>query len=170
MNGTVEQLGTDVFRHQHEVIASELDEIAGELGRIRAEGSGWRPASATLRRLLVLLECDVERHAEEEEQLLYGPLMRSEGKLTPTLSECFAEHGDLRLDVEKLRHDLVMAQSGHTDDATLFDDCDRIIRLLRVHMAREDEVLFLAAEQLLDRAQLAKVADTVAATHHSNRS
>lgn len=154
MSSTIEQLGTDAFREQHRVISAELDEIASELDTIRARGGGWRDATGTLRRLLVLLECDVERHAEEEEHQLYVPLERAKGGHSPALAECYAEHGALRLGVERLRHDLVTAPSHPGADAALFEDCDRLIGLLRVHMAREDEVLFLAAEQALDRSEL----------------
>lgn len=157
MVGTIEELRTDAFREQHRIIAAELDEIASELNTVRARGGGWRESAATLRRLLVLLECDVERHAEEEEHQLYLPLERMKGGHSPALAECYMEHGELRLGVEKLRHDLVAAPSHPGADRALYDDCDRLISLLRVHMAREDEVLFLAAEQALERTELSAI-------------
>jgi hemerythrin-like domain-containing protein len=159
MASNVELLGTDLFREHHRIIRQELSEIEAELEHVQSTQGTWREAVPTLRRLLILLEADVERHAEEEEHLLYGPLGHHLGGLTPTLSECYREHRDLRLEVEGLRHELMMAFSGRppTDDA-LFTRSNRLIGLLRGHMAREDEVLFLAAEQELTHEDLIRMA------------
>lgn len=151
----VELLGTDMYRDQHRIIAGQLDEIEKELEAVRGRGGRLPDAVGALRRLLVLLEVDVEHHAAEEEHAIYGPLERVAG-VTPTLAACYREHGELRLGIERLRADLRRALGGGLADRVL-EDCDALIQLVRIHMAREDEILFPAAEQNLDRSVLAAI-------------
>lgn len=161
MASHVETLGTDMFREHHRTIARELDEIEVELERVVADKSPWRTAAPSFRRLLVLFEVDVESLVDEEERLLYAPMRKEGGCLSPTLAACYREHHDIRVEAEALHRELLVAFSGHEPDpAALFERCARLINLLRVHMAREDEVLFLAAEQELPRQELLEIAGT----------
>lgn len=155
MASSVELLGTDMFREEHRIIGLELDEIERELEHVIETKGSWRAAIPVMRRLLVLLEADVENHADDEERLIYGPLSRAIGRLTPTLTECYREHHELRIECETLRHELTDAFAGKPADADgMFARCAGLIGLLRVHMARENEVLFLAAEQGLSHEDL----------------
>ena len=158
MASNVELLGTDMFRAEHHIISLELDEIERELEAVIQRRGGWRQAVPAFRRLLVLLEADVERHAEEEEHLIFSALARLPGGPTPTLTACYREHRDLRLEAEGLRRGLSHAFAGSPPpERELFVRSASLIGLLRVHMAREDEVLFTAAEQELSREDLLRM-------------
>ena len=167
MSARIEELGTDMFRSEHRVIRSELDEIEREFDRVIDREASWRQAVPSFRRLLVLLETDVEHHADEEEHALFAALERLPGGTTPTLAMCYREHQAIRLESEALRHDLACAFSGRPPpDRDLFARSAHLIELLRAHMAREDEVLFAAAEQQLPRGMLIQIGSGMLAEPH----
>ena len=155
MDARVETLKTDEFRVQHRVLANELREIEAALGLARAAAPSWRGAGAVFRRLLVLLEVDVAAQADKEEHAIYMPLRGAAGVLSPTLAACYREHHEIRTGTADLHRALLAAYSGHDPvPGALFDRSEALVALVREHMAREDEVLFFAAEHELPRATL----------------
>lgn len=158
MKPRIETLETDEFRARHGVIAQELHEISDELNRARAESFTWRAAAPSFRRLLVLLEVDIARQTDEEEHVLYGRIRECAGVMSPTLSACYREHRDIRVATEELHHQLLSYfAADQAVPGALYDRASEIIDLVRIHMSREDEVLFLAAEQELPKSELAKL-------------
>lgn len=155
MSARIECLKTDEYRAQHRAIAQELHEIHEELTRARAESYSWRAAAPSFRRLLVLLEVDIAHQTDEEEHTLYGRIRECAGVLSPTLAACYREHRDIRVLTEELHHQLLTAfAAAEPVPGALYDRAEEIIDLVRIHMSREDEVLFLAAEQELPKRDL----------------
>lgn len=155
MTTRTELLATDMFRGYHRVFVDKLTKIESELAGVVAQGGGWREGLPGFRHLLVLLETDVEHFINEEERLILERLRARVG-MTPVLHDCYREHGEIRLETERFHRTLVAAACGHPSES-LFEYAASLIDLLRVHMAREDEVLFLAAEQELTHQELLQI-------------
>ena len=154
MKKTAEELKTDEFRAQHLILNTELADIEAELHAARARSSSWREAGRAFRRLLVLLEVDVAAQMDDEERQLYAPMREHAGVLSPTLATCYGEHHDLRVMTSELHAELLRAYSGHEPiPDQLFAHVDRMIALIRQHMAREDGALFASAEQEIPRTE-----------------
>jgi hemerythrin-like domain-containing protein/quercetin dioxygenase-like cupin family protein len=131
---------------------------------------------------LHFLETDLERHIRKEEQPLFRRIEQRLPDDERLIGELIAEHDQARLRWEQLRaaaatlrdhdHAEVRATCAHLrgalagappDPARLRRIGQTLLRTLRVHFQKEEELVFPLAAELLTRGELAQAAREMAA-------
>jgi hemerythrin-like domain-containing protein len=144
MSKAIEEL-----RHDHDAILSSLSILDAMVGRL---GTADAPAAEDFRSFTGFLKefADKCHHGKEEGILfpaLTGAGMPSEGGPVAVM---LSEHVQGRTLIREMEH----AVSGSVDAKALSTAARSYAELLRSHIAKENEVLFPAAERLLPSADL----------------
>jgi hemerythrin-like domain-containing protein len=140
------------FEAEHEEALDALARLeTAALGLRRGEPAG--PHLAGAHAIHSILTTAVKAHNEAEERALF-PLLRGEA---PT-AVFVEEHTTLRDLERRLERALAAGDAGRVATAALL-----IVDLLRAHIARENEVLFPMARELLGAAGLAELARRLSA-------
>lgn len=129
---------TDILRSEHDTVLLKLDALDlaardGDLDRIRS--------------LLPFFERDIQLHRRKEEEILFPILTRYVGASSGPVSCMLHEHQEEKNLVELLRAAADAASPEirqRTSDFTSF---------LRSHIRKENEVLFLIAEEVMNPAE-----------------
>ena len=142
---------TDAFLDEHVVLLTQLDELARlagieQHGQRSAGSAGWHGPEEFAARLLL--------HARLEDELLFGYLEPQLGHSGP-IEVMRSEH----VEIEALLADLCAAPDSRTARAP----ATALVRLAREHFAKEEQVLFPMAEQLLGQDVLAELGERYAA-------
>ncbi len=136
MSTTIDLLGT-----QHQ-------EVLEQLAVVEAALSNGQPAENELRRFAEYLDHDVVAHFDLEEQALFPVLGRYLSPEQGPLAVMNAEHADFRQ-----LHQALNGAVGARDLPQQRHCAERIIGLLREHIAKEDGVLFPMAYRMLTAAE-----------------
>jgi hemerythrin-like domain-containing protein len=135
------------FEQEHEVALAALERLEGAAAALRKSGP-TEPHFAIAREVHGLLCGAVRQHNEDEERALF-PVLGEDAPLGPFLEE----HEVLW----RLEADLAAALDRE-DRARVARVALEIVDLLRIHIRRENEVLFPMARALLSAEGLAIVA------------
>lgn len=131
---------TECLGIEHRVFLRQIDRLE--------EGQRRESSSAERRAMVALLAAALEEHAHIEDEILFPALEPHLGRQAGPLAVMDAEH-------EEIRHLLAEMALGDDDvDAMV----SRFIDLAREHFAKEDQVLFPLAEQLLGEGKLTELA------------
>ena len=131
---------TECLGIEHRVFLRQIDRLA------EAQRRGAPPPER--RAMVALLGEVLEEHARIEDEILFPALESHLGRQAGPLAVMDAEH-------EEIRHLLAEVAQGDDDvDAMV----SRFIDLAREHFAKEDQVLFPLAEQLLGEERLTELA------------
>jgi len=110
-------------------------------------------ALAIVRKVLAFLKKDVSTHFRVEEEALFPVLGRIIGFDGP-ISVMLSEHKHLLGGISSLESALVDQPTDRKRVATI---CNDIVEALTAHSAKEDEVLFPLARQVLNQEQLSEI-------------
>ena len=150
---------TEILRHEHEAILRVLDAL-DEAGRRLVDG---RPVPvATLEGLLEFLGTFADRchHAKEEGVLFPALEARGMPREMGPVGVMLAEHEAGRACVRRMREAVPVVARGRVDAGERFVAAGAdYTGLLRDHIAKENEVLFPMAEELLGPAALEALAE-----------
>ena len=122
---------TERFTTEHAVFLQQLD-LLEKLIRSEAKDDAICAVAAVVR-------APVEKHAREEEELLFPELEPVLGREEGPLAVLYSDHEQIKCLLESI----AAATNGQ-----LRKLCESFIRLLRDHIAREDDVVFPFAEQV----------------------
>lgn len=129
---------TDALRAEHRELTARLDHLE-QLLRAGAPLAPLRAGAAQLTGALL-------SHAHIEDELLFSALESRIGAGNGPLAVMRAEHEEI---------DRGLAAIGARQDAgDVREDLAQVIEVARQHFAKEDEVLFPMAEEVLDRGAL----------------
>ena len=139
----------DPLRHEHEVILEVVDRMEEETERREGE----LPVTF-LRGAMELLRVFVEEnhHAKEERALF--PIMREDPALAGMAAVLAEEHEEARRLVAAMERSLADASGGMAFAAALHE----YVRLIRDHIFKENEMIFVAAEAAFSAADAERVA------------
>ncbi len=140
---------TETLVHEHEVILVMLESAEREAHAI---GKGARADATTLGKMLDFFQHFADHcHHAKEEKLLF-PRMNARGmplEIGP-LAVMLAEHHAGRRLLKAVAHDLPQAAKGNrTALEALSQNLGDYVKLLRDHIAKENEVLFPMADEML---------------------
>jgi hemerythrin-like domain-containing protein len=113
----------------------------------------WEP----LRRLVALLERQFETHMAAEDKVLFPSLERALPETSGALRELEDEHRELRGMLASVAGLLQRRASQARDEQLVVQGRD-LVDLLRIHIRKEEVVVFRVAERLLSPAELMGVA------------
>ncbi len=140
---------TDILVAEHETVLKKL----GEIRHAAASGNVAGVAS-----LLPFFEVDIQLHRRKEEEILFPAIARACGENGSPVGCMLHEHQIEKGLVERIRRD-VDAGGGAAGGRTLLADVEEFVDFLRLHIRKENEVLFPLAEGILPPGEKEAVFD-----------
>jgi len=149
----------ELFERLRRDHARVLKEIGALEGRLLRSGRGGRlPADveATLPDLLALLEAEFSSHMAAEDEILYPALVAALPAASGSISPLFTEHAELRQMLARLVATLREAPGADRTEQIRVQVHD-VADLLRLHIRKEESLVFRLAPQLLTPSEIAAV-------------
>jgi len=156
----------DVFaamRRDHRSVIERLDVLEASVARIAARPApaGDDDDDARLRAFVAHLEAQFATHMRAEDDVVY-PVLAAELPDTRTaLVPLRVEHAELRDMLTSLRTTLDEPAGASRDEQVVVQIGD-LADLLRIHIRKEEAIVFTVAERLLPADALATLADRLA--------
>jgi hemerythrin-like domain-containing protein len=151
------------MRADHRRVTRDLDTVEAAIPSLRSERSpsprGRRPSRADwspLRFMLARLARQFETHMVAEEESLFPALERALPETAASLAPLRAEHAELRALLASLTALIGSRSSGARDEQVVVQWKD-FAALLRIHVRKEEAVVFSVAEKVLPPRELARV-------------
>jgi hemerythrin-like domain-containing protein len=136
------------------------DRVLSEIAALeKALGSREAPSTAVLTEippLLDLLERQFRTHMAAEDEILYPELLRALPASAGSVEPLRGEHAELRLMLERLRASFA-EPAGESRDEELAVQVHDLADLLRIHLRKEESLVFGIAARLLDDDAVAAV-------------
>jgi hemerythrin-like domain-containing protein len=155
-------MSEDIFqrlREDHHRVLGELDELERATGaRSTAAGVSAVPAALEqARELVALLERQFETHMAAEGEVLFPALARDLDDGPALVSTLYEEHDELKAMLAALADTLRQPQGPPRDEQVVVQIRD-LTDLLRIHIRKEETLVFGVAERVLDPRQRAELA------------
>jgi len=157
---------TETLKHEHQIILLALGTVEREMNQIHAGGS---VDEARIGQMIDFVQNFADRcHHAKEEKLLFA---RMEERGLPVeggpIAVMLQEHDDGRRLVRAAAESLPRASAGDAGARTILTaNLLGFVRLLRVHIDKEDNILYPMADRILttaDQTELAAAFDQVEA-------
>src|SRR5262249_46825952 len=148
---------TDTFRHlrdDHARVLSELDVLA-ELAH--APTPGAREIDE-LRGVVVLLERECVAHMRAEEEALFPALAEVMPEAAKSFEPLRAEHAELK-DMLTTLAGVLAGPAGSARDEQIAVQSSDLVDLFRIHVRKEEALIFRMAERVLPEESLRHLAD-----------
>src|SRR5690349_8241990 len=144
------------LRQDHAHVLREIGELEARL--LRSGRGGRLPADveAALPGLLALLEAEFSSHMAAEDEVLYPALVAAIPAAGGSIEPLFTEHAELRQMLARLVATLRDAPGAERTEQIRVQVHD-VADLLRVHIRKEESLVFRLAPQLLTPSEIAAV-------------
>ena len=147
---------TDVLREEHQSVLQKLDLLEEIIGHLAEK----EKISGQLKELASFFKQDFWTHFAKEENALFPELEKFIPREAGPIAVMLMEHDDLRRTNEELQP-AINEYLGSADSLSAKELIERhgshFISILRDHIAKENDILFMMAEIHLDQAQIDKV-------------
>jgi hemerythrin-like domain-containing protein len=150
------------FRDDHRRVLARLDDLERVIARGGRRAQLGRRAEATLQELAALLTRQFATHMAAEENVLYPAMRAALPASVASLEPLASEHRELRHMLDRLTS-LLAAPAGADRDEQVAVEAQDLVDLLRIHIRKEEAVVFTVAKQVLTPHELGQVADRIAA-------
>jgi len=141
---------TRCLRQEHDLITTVLDRFETEIGRLHRAPT---PPPDTLRPFVEFFRQYADRcHHQKEEAVLF-PALEDRGlpRAGGPTGQMMAEHEAARAHLAAIERAIGQAERGELANlSTLVSEGEEYLSLLRAHIEKENEVLFMMAFDLLE--------------------
>lgn len=148
-NGIFERLRSDHRNVLERMGAVERQIVAGRSHLSAA-------VLASLRDFATHLECQFDTHLRAEDEVLYPTLARRMTHGRALIEPLHLEHAELRAMLEGFQNALASPFSAKRDEQIVIQLRD-LVDLLRIHIRKEEALLFGVAERLLEPSDLVEL-------------
>jgi hemerythrin-like domain-containing protein len=159
---TEARLSENIFqrlRDDHARVLADLDDleraVRARLAGGRTEGAGDPLERA--RALVAMLERQFATHMAAEDDVMFPAIARQLEHGPALVAPLHEEHDELKLMLEALAATLARPDGAARDEQILVQVRD-LSDLLRIHIRKEETLVFGVAERLLDAHELARLA------------
>jgi hemerythrin-like domain-containing protein len=156
----------DTFRHLREDHARVLSELSALADLAEAPEHTPR-AIDELRGLVVLLERECAAHMRTEEEALFPALAGLMTEATKSVAPLTAEHAELR-DMLATLAGVLAGPAGRERDEQIAVQARDLVDLFRIHVRKEESLIFRMAERVLSAESLQHLAERLL-VHAPNR-
>ena len=144
------------LRRDHARVLQEIDAAAVSLSKPgRGKGAGV-PAEGALPALVAHLEAQFASHMAAEDEVLYPALLGAIPAASGSIEPLFAEHAELRQMLARLAATLDEPATAERSEQIRVQVRD-LADLLRLHIRKEESLVFRLAPQLLAPGEIAAV-------------
>ena len=160
----------DTFRHLREDHARMLSEL-GVLAVLAGAGQRGPREIDGMRGLVVLLETECAAHMRTEEEALFPALAESEWmpEAAKTIAPLRAEHAEIK-DMLATLAGVLAGPANQARDEQIAVQAKDLVDLFRIHVRKEEALIFRMAERVLPEATLQHLADRLLVhVTHTNR-
>lgn len=140
------------LQRDHERVLRDVTELEGALARPGRTARGH----AEIERVLAMLERQFQTHMAAEDQLLYPAIARAIPTSAPSLEPLHDEHAELRQMLYRLQATLGEPKSADRDEQIAIQVHD-LADLLRLHIRKEESLVFHVAARLLAPEEIGAV-------------
>ena len=149
------------LRRDHARVVAEVGELEANL--LRHGRGGCLPAEveSALPKMLALLQVEFSSHMAAEDEVLYPALIAAIPAASGSIEPLFTEHAELRQMLAKLVATLD-EPAGADRSEQLRVQIHDIADLLRLHIRKEESMVFQLAPQLLAPSEIASVSARLA--------
>lgn len=152
------------LRHQHEEGLGKLNELEDAVVNLEDKGLNSEDVSS-VRSAVSFINTEIRQHNQREEDVLFPELEKHIPQQGPT-SVMRSEHRELWNKLDELEANIKTIESagGKNDNSvleTLLGTARDIISLLRNHIAKENNVLFPLALNILSQDQIDRINSTL---------
>lgn len=138
-----------------------LDRIGALETRLRRAGRPSAAEGEAVNELLDLLGLPFDRHMVAEDEALYPAMLAAIPAVSGSIEPLFAEHAEIRQMLRRLRELADEAPSaGRTEQIRI--QVHDLADLLRLHIAKEETLIFRLAPRLLGTREIATIAALLA--------
>jgi iron-sulfur cluster repair protein YtfE (RIC family) len=154
----MESIMEELFR-QHREAEAMLVKLAAGLGRVRREGAAGPGVLGDLAELRHEIQGEVLSHFREEEQALFPVLGRHIDSSSGPIAMMMEDHARFRQLELEFEEAVAALETGFRNgwEDKLCAAGDAIGRLLPQHIAKEEEVVFPMAEEMLGEEEWVEV-------------
>ena len=148
---------TQLLKDEHKAVLQKLTAMEKVLGSLDKKEA----ISAELKELTTFFKAEFWVHFTKEEEALFPEIETFMPRDAGPLGVMLMEHEDLRKTNERVQQATAEYLGGSTGEATrkvLREQGAHFIGVLRDHINKEDNILFMMADMHLDQAQMEKVA------------
>lgn len=149
------------FRRDHGRVLARLVTLETSLPPARVAGRARVVREAPLRALIAHLERQFATHMAAEEAVLYPALERAFPESAPSLRPLHEEHIELRTMLAALAETLLRPATRARDEQVMVQVRD-FVDLLRIHIRKEEAVVFDVSERVLETRELRGLARRLA--------
>ncbi|HYJ32435.1 MAG TPA: hemerythrin domain-containing protein [Candidatus Binatia bacterium] len=143
------------LRRDHERVLRDITELEGALVR-SAPATRGAAAEERIGSVLAMLERQFQTHMAAEDQILYPAISRAIPASAPSLEPLHDEHAELRQMLHRLQATLGEPKSADRDEQIPIQVHD-LADLLRLHIRKEESLVFHVAARLLADEEIAAV-------------
>lgn len=143
---------TDILKEEHENVLKKLDSLEQVIGRLNEK----EKVAAQLKELASFFEIDFWVHFDKEEKALFPELEKFIPRESGPIGVMLIEHDDLRktnAEIQRAARDYLGGSDNLGSRAVLQNHGTHFITVLRDHINKENNILFMMADMHLDAAQ-----------------
>ncbi len=151
-----EKKPTEILREEHENVLQKLDALEGVIGHLDEK----EKISAKLKELDSFFKTDFWIHFTKEEEALFPEIERFIPREGGPTGMMLIEHEDLRNTNTEIQRaiDVYLRDSDNLKAKGMIQEFGtHFIGVLRAHITKENDILFMMADMHLDQTQIDKV-------------
>lgn len=152
----------DALRADHAAVLAGIDEVLASADRIGARARAAAADEACIRAFADRLEAQFATHIPAEDEAVYPALESALPGARQSLAPLRSEHRELRRMLECLR-DTLREPPGRPRNEQVAVQVQDLADLLRIHIRKEEAVVFAVAERVLDRREWSALRARIAA-------
>lgn len=155
----------DALRADHATVLAGMDEVLASAERIGTRARAAASDEAMVRAFANRLETQFTTHIPAEDEAVYPALESALPGARQNLAPLRGEHRELRRMLDCLR-DTLGQPGGRERNEQIAVQVQDLADLLRIHIRKEEAVVFAVAECVLDRGEWSALRARIAAFLH----
>jgi hemerythrin-like domain-containing protein len=146
------------MREDHARVLAEIAALESAVSVLEGDGAPRESLEGALTGITRLLELQFSTHMAAEDEILFPALARALPGTLGSIEPLRTEHEELRSMLRALRQ-LLESPAGKARDEQIAVQVRDLVDLLRIHIRKEEAVVFRVAERVLEPRQLESLAD-----------
>lgn len=145
------------MRAEHREVLARIDALEADTDRMGRTDGADAPTEQSIRDVLEHLRRQFDTHMRAEDEVIYPTLEEALPTAGRSVAPLRQEHGELRSMLSDLEGTLGRTP-GRARNQQIAVQGQDFVDLLRIHIRKEESVVFAVAERMLQPTELARIA------------